>query len=433
MSYLIGVGDMKRNDSREPEKLTHRHPRSESKIEHGIFPFINKSLSRNRPSHLNHNDYNEDFPNDNADNGSYNLNISSEIKSKELMQRKEGSSSLLGKLHVFGNDFRQSIMERITIREPMFRLRSTWNVAFGTAVKLLRTAAYSLPRDVKSIRLLTDHDIPTWLPILPSGVTTCSSQHPPGEWFYESSAKQRMVDHEGIFILYFHGGAFCLCNTGTHRDILYRIVKATSACLLAADYRRPPEHSFPIPVDDCLLAYEHLLQSVDASRIILMGDSAGGTLVLSTMLRAKERGLPLPAAGVLLSPWVDLSNTSSPSWNENIKFDFLPRDLAQLFGEAYRGSSSWEEVCPSYATNLNELPPLLVECGECEVLRDQIETFCSLCQSQGVDVTLNLRQDMVHMFQLFAVTGMTQIQESLEAIGAFCAQFIPPSNETISR
>lgn len=168
--------------------------------------------------------------------------------------------------------------------EPILHLRPTWNTTFATAVKLLKIGSSNIPRNIHAIRLVTDNGVPSWIPTLPSGVACVKSTHPPGEWFYPKSTGPRIrvngnsaVIKEGQYILYFHGGAFCCCNSATHRGLLIRLVHQTNATLLSVDYRRPPEHPYPTPVDDCLSAYMYILERVgDSSRIILAGDSAGG-------------------------------------------------------------------------------------------------------------------------------------------------------------
>lgn len=343
-------------------------------------------------------------------------------------------SSLFGSFHAAAS----SILESVT-PPPIFRLLPTWNKRFGAAVKVLRTTAYAIPRDIKSIRLLTDNGVPTWLPTLPSGVNCRKNVSPKGEWFYPKSAEKytnfesesdaSKLDDEGPpFILYFHGGAFCCCNTATHRGLLMRLADSSRAAIFAVDYRRPPENPFPTPVDDCLSAYGWLLQKVPARRIIFAGDSAGGGLVVATIVAAIQSGVPVPSGGILLSPWVDLNDTcTSDSWTRNIKYDYLPADLAVLFGESYRGDSNWEDVSAIHLPHLDKLPPLLIECGDSEVLMDQIMAFASKCISQGVSVDIHAREDMVHVFPLFSFTGMAQCNEAFVSMAAFVAKLVPVS------
>ena len=192
--------------------------------------------------------------------------------------------------------------------------------------------------------------IPTWLPTLPSDIKIIPSNHSPmkGVWYLPEGKGGN--DPNRLYILYIHGGAFCLCKPESHAGILMRIVEATGAYLFAPSYRRPPEFPYPTPIDDCLSVYEHMLQMlhIDPSRIILAGDSAGGGLVIHTIIHARRKQLPGPAGAILLSPWVDLTDeTTSVSWKKNINYDYLPSDLARMFATLYRGDHSWQDVCAS--------------------------------------------------------------------------------------
>jgi len=267
--------------------------------------------------------------------------------------------------------------------------------------------------------------------LLPTGIDCMSCVDPKGEWIFPKkqniSLKIKSLPNrcliQGKVVLYLHGGAFCLCNTSTHRGILSTLVKYSGAVALAVEYRRPPENPFPQPVEDCVLAYQWLLQSFNPSDIIFVGDSAGGSLVVSTIIAAQKQGLPPPKGGILISPWVDLedhgSGLPSESWTKNLGVDYLPHNLASLFAVSYLGENTWEDVSPTLSKNLNLLPPLLIEVGECEVLLDQVLEFVSKCRTAGVEVTVNVREDMVHVFPLFIFTGMTQCKLSFQDMAAF--------------
>lgn len=309
----------------------------------------------------------------------------------------------------------------------MIHKRPTWNTAFGAAIAVLRHTAQILPRDVNAIRFVTDNSIPSWLPTLPQNVKIVKNEVPKGTWYLPTTTGPG--DHLQAYILYIHGGAFCLCKPGSHTGVIMRLAESTGARIFAPKYRRPPEHSYPEPVDDCLAAYTHMLHvlQVDPRRLFFAGDSAGGGLAVQTMAAAQRQGLPTPAGAILLSPWVDLSDeTRSDSWERNVKYDYLPPDLAHMFANMYRGNYTWEEVGATHLSpaELAALPPLLIELGECEVLHDQIIKFAAKCIAQNVDVELHDREDMVHVFQMFSAAGMAQCDESYRAMGAFCRRIL---------
>ena len=148
-----------------------------------------------------------------------------------------------------------------------------------------------------------------------------------------------------------------------------------------------------------------LSQDVPASRICFAGDSAGGGLVVAVMAAAKEAGLPLPAAGIMISPWVDMTDDcSAGSWQSNRDFDYLLPAWTKFLANAYAGTYSLRDVSVS-SLELAGLPPLLVEVGELEMLRDQIESFARKAQQAGVDVELFVEEGMVHVFPLFAAVS----------------------------
>ncbi|MGH7030566.1 MAG: alpha/beta hydrolase fold domain-containing protein, partial [Stellaceae bacterium] len=128
--------------------------------------------------------------------------------------------------------------------------------------------------------------------------------------------------HDDRHILYLHGGGFVIGSPSLYRHLTWRLSAASQARLLAIDYRLAPEHPFPAALDDALAAYRWLLaQGADPRRIAVIGDSAGGGLVFSLLLRCRdERRLPLPAAAVALSPWTDLA-LSGASLRVNARAD----------------------------------------------------------------------------------------------------------------
>lgn len=313
-----------------------------------------------------------------------------------------------------------------------FRRRESWNNSFTSMVTALRMVGKNpllSTLSVPTLQRLTDQiSIPSWLPSLPPGVSSIESQHPSGEWFYPTRTGLKIRQNaqpdsmKGRYILYFHGGAFCCCHTGTHRGLLHGLVHQTGASLLSVNYRRPPEHPFPTPVHDCLSAYLFILEKVgDSRQIFFAGDSAGGNLVINTLILVAQHGLPQPAGAVLLSPWVDLTdNGRCASWEEYGDVDYLSPDLADIFAKSYAGDSQdVQNLSPLYSSELHLLPPLLVEFGQCEVLHDQILAFCKKAEEAGVDIKYQARADMVHVFPLYAFSGMQQCQDAFDEIVAF--------------
>uniref|UniRef100_A0A7S4FZP2 Alpha/beta hydrolase fold-3 domain-containing protein n=1 Tax=Eutreptiella gymnastica TaxID=73025 RepID=A0A7S4FZP2_9EUGL len=279
--------------------------------------------------------------------------------------------------------------------------RPSWSVAFEGAVHLLRVASRNVAHDIQTIRIITDNSLPRAL--LPAGVSfeACNTDFglPPGEWFWPTGCPSA-----GRTILFLHGGAYCTCGSATHRSLLCWLAKYTNSCVLAIDYRRPPENPFPAPLDDAVSAYVWLIQRMPAGRIIFAGDSAGGALCVTTLVALRDSNVPLPAGVMLISPWVELSDTSRGSWERNAQYDYLDSDLARYFAKVYAaGQDMGDPRLSPLNADLRGLPPIHIEVGECEVLLDQVVAFAARAQCAEVDVRLVLAEDMVHVFPLFTV------------------------------
>lgn len=224
---------------------------------------------------------------------------------------------------------------------------------------------------------------------------------------------------DGPVLLYFHGGGFVFASLRTHGTLIGALARAARARTLAFDYRLAPEHPAPAAVEDALAAYRHLLaQQVPARRIVLAGDSAGGTLVLNVLLALRDAGEPLPAAGVALSPWVDLG-CSGASFRTNEAFDFVAEVHCRLAAASYLAGADPRrpDISPLFA-ELHGLPPLLVHVGEAEVLRDQVYAFVERARAAGVAVELSAYPDMVHVWHMLR-SATPEAQRAIDEVGAF--------------
>ena len=239
-----------------------------------------------------------------------------------------------------------------------------------------------------------------------------ASQFPPAE-----DVKCEPVDAGGVsaewittpeaandrVIYYLHGGGYVIGSVSTHREMISRLSRAAGVRALAIDYRLTPEHPFPAAVEDSTAAYRWLLSTgVDASRIVIAGDSAGGGLTVATLLALRDAGDPLPAAAVCLSPWVDLEGLGE---SMTTKADIDPtverRGLLQM-AEAYLdGADPRTPLAAPLYGDLSGLPPLLIQVGTAETLLDDATRLAERAESAGVDVTLEPWDDMIHVWQFF--------------------------------
>eukprot|EP00940_MAST-03C_sp_MAST-3C-sp2_P003139 g3139.t1 len=206
-------------------------------------------------------------------------------------------------------------------------------------------------------------------------------------------------------MLYFHGGGYALMSPATHRHFLSRLTLCGGMQIVAIDYRKPPKYPFPAPVADVAHAFRWIVRrlGIKPDRVVFAGDSAGGGLCVSSMVALRDMGCELPAAAVLLSPWLDLTDVSSASWTKNADSDFLSPRITRVFARAYSGShpSEMHGISPVFA-DLSGLPPLLIEVGGNEVFLDQCVRFSARAKEQSVDVTCRIRDGMAHCFSLWA-------------------------------
>ncbi|HEY2107372.1 MAG TPA: alpha/beta hydrolase [Candidatus Binataceae bacterium] len=221
-------------------------------------------------------------------------------------------------------------------------------------------------------------------------------------------------------VLYLHGGGYLMGSLKTHRDLMGRIARAAQARVLGLDYRLAPEHPFPAAVDDAVAGYRFLLdQGLRPARMAVAGDSAGGGLTLATLVSVRDAGLPLPAAAVCLSPWVDLEGTGD-SMKTRLHLDPIATPGGtRVLAEAYLAGKDPRTplAAPLYA-DLKGLPPLLIQVGDHETLLDDSTRVANNARAAGVKVTLEIWPEMIHVWQLFA-SFLPEGQEAVQGVGKF--------------
>jgi monoterpene epsilon-lactone hydrolase len=221
-------------------------------------------------------------------------------------------------------------------------------------------------------------------------------------------------------ILYLHGGYYLIGSIASHRNLAANIASAAQARTLLIDYCLAPEHPFPAALEDVLKAYGWILrQGIQPEQVSLAGDSAGGGLVLTTLLALRERGMPLPACGVCQSPATDLA-MSSESWKSNLKKEFVvDPNIARQIRPLYLkdGDPTNPLASPIYA-ELHGLPPLLIQVGSDEVLLSDSTTCAERARAAGVDVTLEVWPGMFHVWQ-FTAPIIPEAKRAIERIGEF--------------
>jgi epsilon-lactone hydrolase len=221
-------------------------------------------------------------------------------------------------------------------------------------------------------------------------------------------------------VLFLHGGAFIIGSPNLYRHLTWRIASAARARVLAVDYRLAPEHPFPAALEDAFAAYNWLVASgTHPSRIAIMGDSAGGGLVFSLMLRLRDEGCPLPAAAAALSPWTDLALTGA-SLRVNATCDPMLRgDDPPLFVNDYLAGADPRTpyVSPLYGDPAG-LPPTIIQVGSDEVLRDDAVRMADRMRKAGCQVELEIWPRMPHVWHVF-VPLIPEARRAIERIGKF--------------
>ena len=213
---------------------------------------------------------------------------------------------------------------------------------------------------------------------------------------------------EDRVLLCAHGGGYVAASMYTHRKTYGHVARAIGCRALIVDYRRAPENVHPGPVNDMAQSYKWLLdQGFRPGHVALIGDSAGGALAVTTILRARQQGLPLPAATMPLSPWLDMEATGA-TFETNAQKDLIAsRDMIQAMAGMFLGEGGNRRdplANPLYA-DLAGLPPMYIQTGADEALLDDSRALAELARKSGVDVTLEVVPEMQHVFQFLAGTA----------------------------
>jgi acetyl esterase/lipase len=190
--------------------------------------------------------------------------------------------------------------------------------------------------------------------------------------------------------------------------------------VVAPNYRLAPEHPFPAALDDALAVYRHLLGSgQEPGKIAVSGDSAGGGLAVALMMALVEAGDPLPAAAVLMSPWVDLT-LSSKTCSANAGIDaVLNVPTLGAWAAGYSGVLGLEHplVSPLFG-NFGGLPPMLIQVGGDEVLLDDARRLAARAAEAGVAVELRVWEGLWHCWQVLG-TLVPENKASMAQVAAF--------------
>lgn len=219
----------------------------------------------------------------------------------------------------------------------------------------------------------------------------------PAEWTRTPDAEADAA------VLYLHGGGYVIGSVQSHRHMVSEIGRAARARTLALHYRLAPEHPFPAPVADSLAGYRFLLdQGIRPERIAIAGDSAGGGLTVAALVAIREAGLPQPACGWAISPWVDMEGIGE-SMTGNAPHDpTVQKDgLAEMAGYYLNGADPRSPLAAPIYADLKGIAPLLIQVGSVETLLDDALRLARVAGLAEVPVELQIWPEMVHVWHLF--------------------------------
>lgn len=237
------------------------------------------------------------------------------------------------------------------------------------------------------------------------------------EWVH--SEKHAEVSKDRV-LLYLHGGGYLVGSPITHRNITARLARYGRCRVLAINYRKSPQYPFPYALEDAVTAYRYLLaEGYAAERITIAGDSAGGNLTFLTTIALRDRGLPLPAGIIGISPWTDLSASGESFFSHRSRDPMIPARRIQHAARLHANGIPLDSprLSPVFA-ELHGLPPLLVHVGESEVLLSDSLRFVDRARNFGVNAHIKIWKNAPHVFQIFAGI-VPQSKQSLREIAHF--------------
>lgn len=230
-------------------------------------------------------------------------------------------------------------------------------------------------------------------------------------------------------LMYIHGGAYIVGRPDGYHGIGGNYAKMLGARVYMPDYRLAPEHQFPAPIDDTLRAYEWLLeQNIAASKIAFAGESAGGAMVVSVMVAAKSKGLPLPAVGSSISPWANLEHTGVSMSNREGLDPLNSKPVLDILARAFLGDTLANHplASPVFA-DVTGLPPILVQIGENELMLSDAMRLANHLAENRVRVNLEVWPGMFHAWHFYA--GMlAEGQQALESSVRFIEAGLTEAN-----
>lgn len=287
----------------------------------------------------------------------------------------------------------------------------TANLAFRALIKRDELTREQAPRHFRRAMAAPPIALP-----LPRGVRLEHSEinGVPGDWLRTENA--------GITLLYLHGGAFMAGKVRTYHPFCARLAQLLNADVFLADYRLAPEHPFPAPLEDCFGVYRSLLNGVAAENLVVAGDSAGGSLTLATLLRARQEGLPQPCCAVGISAATDATcEAASIVANRNSDSMLSPAMVRQASAIYLNGTDPDEILVSPSKADFAGLPPLMFTVSETECLRDDTYAAVEKARAAQVPVEVLARAGLPHVWPVFWPL-LPEARTDVKRIAAFIQQ-----------
>jgi epsilon-lactone hydrolase len=236
-----------------------------------------------------------------------------------------------------------------------------------------------------------------------------------GEWSIAPGSDASRV------LMFFHGGGYCSGSILSHRRMVTEAGRVAGTRTLAVGYRLAPEHPFPAALDDALTAWRFLRnEGVEAGRIAIGGDSAGGGLTVALINRLRDAGEELPGCAWLVSPWTDLTMSGETLATKDAVDPIIHKGYLDELADAYLPAGidrTDPRVSPLYA-NLKGLPPTLIQVGSAETLLADATRFAAAAGAADVPVKLEIWPHMIHAWHLWNA-HLEPGRRALAQVGAF--------------
>jgi acetyl esterase/lipase len=224
-------------------------------------------------------------------------------------------------------------------------------------------------------------------------------------------------------VVYYHGGGYV---SGSPPDrylpLAGAVALAAHARVHAVDYRLAPETRFPGAFEDCLAAYRWTVRhgGADSESVAVLGDSAGGNLAMAVTVAARDENLPLPSCVAVISPFADLTFSGASMELRKAADPYVTRELLESMATEYLGGADPADPrCSSVFADLHDLPPLLIQVGEDEILFDDATRIRDAARAAGVDTTFEPWTHGIHVWPVYISAGLPESALAIEHLAAF--------------